>query len=354
MMHKLFTPGPVPLPRHVTDALAKDPLYHRSNEFKELSATLWSNLRTLFGNSARVVTLAGTGTTGLEACVASSTRAGTRVAVLSNGRFGQRLAVINRLYGAEVHEYQIEWGKPLTSEHIDDVCSTFKDFDIFWCVHSETSTGVCNPVREITQRVRKNCPDALIMVDVVTSLAVEELDVRSWDIDAAVAGIQKGLMCPPGLACVHISERFEEKLLAQPPCYTLNLRASIDAQNTGIFPWTPPVTLVAALAASAEHILRLGLPAVWHHHELLARYTRAALEQRGFLMFGDASANGVVVAQHPHASEFCSRLRATGFMVASGQEQLAGKVVRIGTCGSYTTAMIDELLHAIDAIESTK
>ncbi len=351
MNQRLYTPGPVTVPHAVADAVSASPLYHRSAAFRDLSRSVWDGLRDVFGSTHRVVVLAGTGMTGIEACIASTVGEGTTVLVVRHGRFGERLAQINRIYGATVVEIVAEWGEQIDAETIMAQCAEIPHIDAMWCVHSETSTGVCLDVASIARAVRERYPEALIMVDAVLSVGIEPLRCSEWGLDAAVAGIQKGLLCPPGLACVHMSERLEQRLHTQRRTYTTDLMTVVRDQDKGLFTWTPPVTLMAGLDAAIRQLIAIGMPAVWSLHADRARRIHDACIARGFSAFGVSNAHGVVVVEHPQADALRRRLEQEHSMiVAGGQDRLAGRVVRIGTCGAMTDPMIDELFEAVDTI----
>lgn len=349
---RLFTPGPVPVPPEVLEACARPVLYHHSEAFRELSQNVWRELQTVFRTSNPVLTLSGSGMTGIEACVASTVRPGDRVVVLHHGRFGARLVTINRLYGAHVIELSVAAGESISAELVQNRLAGIDAISAVWLVHSETSTGVALDLPAIASVVRQFAPNALIMVDAVLTVAIQELHTDEWQLDAVIAGIQKGLLCPPGIACVAVSERFISRMAeCDPRGYTLDLRISLDCYNRGQFPWTPPVSLMAGLHVALTRITKQGLPAVWQHHKELVSYVQQQCLARGLMQFGDGTAQGVVVVGHPNVSMIIRRLAERHTMiVASGQDALKGQIMRIGTCGSYTIELMTELFDAIDSI----
>ncbi|MBK7032223.1 MAG: alanine--glyoxylate aminotransferase family protein [Ignavibacteria bacterium] len=351
MSQRLFTPGPVPVLPSISEACARPLLYHRSNEFRELSRRVWDRLQQVFLTKDPVVVLSGSGMTGIESCIASTVRPGDRVLVLHHGRFGERLITINQRYGAHVIELGVAWSEEITAEMVEERLSSLSDIASVWLVHSETSTGVSLDLEQISEVVHRLAPDALLMVDSVLTLAIEPLRMTDWKIDAAVAGIQKGLMCPPGAAVVAISQRMIERIRSHAPCtYTLDLATVLKDQERGLFTWTPPVSLIAGLDVALSMILDEGLLNVWKRHAYLADYVRNCAEQLGLMQFGCATSKGVVVVQGDTVQSIIDALADQNMIVAGGQDRLKGRIMRIGTCGSYTTEMMSDLFETINKL----
>lgn len=350
MIQQLYTPGPVPVPPEIRNAGSV--LHHRSDAFLDLSQRLWSNLKKVFRTESPVAVLSGSGMCGIESVVASTVRHGDAVVVLNHGRFGQRLVQINTIYGATVHNLEVEWGQTITPGMVEHYLSTLSNITAVWCVHSETSTGVLLDLESIAHVIRKYFPSALILVDGVLGVGIEKLEVDLWGIDAVVTGIQKGLRCPPGIACVSVSQRAHEHMKMVPQAtYTMHLPTVLADLDKGLFTWTPPVTLVGMLEASTLDFVGRGLPAVWEHHKELAGYVRRRGKDIGLQSFGDGTAHGVVVFSHAQAIEIVQTLaKDYNFIVAFGQDHLAPTTFRVGTCGSYTQAAMDELFDAIKTV----
>lgn len=352
MSLRLFTPGPVTVPIEVMRASAMPPLHHRSSEFLSLSQTVWSDLQSVFRTDDPVVVLAGSGMTGIEAAMISVHRPGDHVAILEHGRFGQRLTEIATIYGLIPHPLTVPWGEVITSEMVASHLNTRSDWSGVWFVHSETSTGVVLDAASITKVIRDITPDVIIGMDAVLSIAIEEVSVAAWTIDLAICGIQKGLMCPPGLACVSISERAEQHILAnQRRSYTLDLHTVLDHQREGLFAWTPPVSLVAALNVALKQILSEGLTNVWQRHQTCANIVRTGVKDLGLKIFGPGTSHAVTVIEHHRSNEIRRGLEdAHRILVASGQDQYAGRMFRIGTCGMITPSDAHDVVDALRSV----
>ncbi|MBU3742128.1 MAG: alanine--glyoxylate aminotransferase family protein [Candidatus Kapabacteria bacterium] len=352
---RLFTPGPVPVSAAVLAACAAPPLFHRGKPFMEMSQRVWQNLRAVYRTEYHVVVLAGSGMTGIEAAMASTLAPGDTVVVLEHGRFGARLATIAERYGAAPSVLRVPWGETITAAMVEEYLRPLQGVRHVWLVHSETSTGVALELEAIARSIRRVAPDTLIGVDAITSMAIHAVETDAWDLDLVVSASQKGFACPPGLATVGISPRAEARMRARPAStYTLHLPTVVDSMKQGLFPWTPPVTLIAGLDVALDVILAEGLDLVWQRHADLARYTQSALADRGFTLFGDGSSHAVTVIADERASQIKrGLLEKHDIVIAGGQDLLQDKVFRIGTCGNVHRADIEDLMRAIDDVLTT-
>lgn len=364
MTQRLFTPGPVRVPPEILAAAAEPPLYHRSDEFRVCSQRVWTNLKKVFKTANPVAVLAGSGMTGIEAAITSTLRRGESAIVLVHGRFGERIAHIMRIHGVTPHVIEVPWGETIKPEAVVTTLKEFPNASALWMVHGETSTGVALDVEAIALAVRAECAgrteraassqtkDILICVDAIASLAIHPLETDAWSLDIVVAGIQKGLMCPPGLVCVSVSPRALERVVDNDiRTYTLDLQTVLAHQEKGLFTWTPPVTLVRALDVALNLVLLEGLPNVWQRHADVSRMLQEGVRDRGLSVFGDGTSHAVTPVVLANANTFRQRLlQRHAIVIANGQDHLSGTLVRIGTCGSITRRDILELFNAIDDV----
>jgi len=349
----LFTPGPVPLTDEIAAAGAHVELYHQSDAYTSVVHDLSHRLQEVFLSDGPVLMLSGSGMTGIDASAASLQHASDHVLVLHHGRFGERLLDIARIYSATVESISAPWGDAIDIGAVERYCSSVAKLDVVWCVHSETSTGVSIDVQSIASIVRRYYPEALVCVDAVTSVAIQELRSSAWGLDAVVTGIQKGLCCSPGLALVALSDRARERTAKSRPLFTLDLHRVVENLRNDRMTWTPPTSLVAQLSVAVDSILSKGLPSVWSHHNALYDDVRARAESRGFSVWGQSTSRGVLVMTHPDGDGIRRELEHThNMIIANGQDAMAGEVVRFGLCGSYTSERYSILFDAIDSIIS--
>src|SRR5690606_23617435 len=203
----------------------------------------------------------GSGSAAFEGALLAAVPAGGKVLSLHSGRFGVRWAELARRFGFEVTEFGVAAGQEYDLELLDRALASLADLDAVTVVHSETSTGMLHDVAAVAAVVRGRHPDALVIVDAVTSLAAAELRPREWDLDAVVSGSQKGVMSPPGLAFAWLSDRAWQRGGDLVPSAYLDLRRERLKQRDGQTFFTPATSLVAGLEVALRLIEAEGLEA---------------------------------------------------------------------------------------------
>ena len=204
----LMTAGPTPLPPRVSQVMAEPILYHRAPAFIEIYERVLAGLKTVFQTECEVLTFAASGTGAMESAVANLVAPGDRVLAVSCGKFGERWAELSEAYGADLHHHQVEWGRRIEPEDLEQALAAAGDVRVVFTTHSETSTGVVNDVGALAEIAHRH--GALIGVDAVSALGVVDLQTDAWELDVVASGSQKALMCPPGLAFAAVSDRAHE------------------------------------------------------------------------------------------------------------------------------------------------
>jgi aspartate aminotransferase-like enzyme len=350
----LRIPGPTTLPPSVREAGGRQMINHRGAEFKELLGRLQTGMKPYFGTSGDITILSCAGTGGLEAAVVNTLSPGDRVLAVSIGAFGDRFAKIAEAYGASVDRVSAEWGWAAAPDEVRERLGT-GDYKAVLLTHNETSTGVMNPIADLAATVRAAAPEALILVDTVSSLGAVPFEMDGWGIDVVVTGSQKAWMAAPGLAMVAASERGWAAMdTARMPRFYLDLRRHREALADGETPWTPAV----AVAFQVDEGLRLmneeGQAGVFARHVACAAATQAGLQALGFELFAEAThrSRTVTAAHIPSGldwKQFNTELKRRGLILAGGQARLAGKVFRVGHLGSVS---VDDIVDALETIEA--
>jgi aspartate aminotransferase-like enzyme len=206
--------------------------------------------------------------------------------------------------------------------------------------HNETSTGVTNDIKALVAMIRKHTPDALIVVDAVSSIGCIPLEMDAWDIDVVFTASQKGLMCPPGLMMLAANPRaWGAHTQASLPRYYFDWANARRSLERGQHPVTPPVSLFYALDLALEMILAEGLEAIFVRHRHLGEYVRRHVRAIGLQLLADPThaSNTVTAVRVPEgidARVLLNTLRERDQVVlAGGQEHLSGKMLRIGHMG---------------------
>ena len=206
----LLAPGPTPVPSEVLLAMAAPIIHHRSPDFLPVLDEAEKGLQWLFQTKNDVLILCSTGTGGMVGSVNNFFSKGEKVLVINGGKFGERWTEICQSYGLAPHEIMVEWGYPVTPETVEDMLSKDKDIKGVFVQASETSTGVYHDIAALASIVKKY-DDTLFIVDAISALVAHDLRTDEWGIDVMIGGSQKGVMLPPGLAFVSVSEKAWEK-----------------------------------------------------------------------------------------------------------------------------------------------
>jgi aspartate aminotransferase-like enzyme len=352
----MLTAGPTPLPPRVSQVMAEPILYHRAPAFVEIYARVLERLPLVFKTRNEVLCFAATGTGAMESAVANLIVAGEPAVVASCGKFGERWAELCDAYGAQTTHLEFEWGEKVDPAQLDQALAGLgRPARAVFTTQSETSTGVVNDIRALNEVT--TAYGSVLCVDAVSGLGAVDLPQDEWGVDVVVAGSQKSLMCPPGLAFASVSDR-AMALAAEISGrrYYLDWRRTAAGQqetppNSA---FTPAVTLFRALDVALELLLEEGVEQVFARHALLARAARAGIEGLGLERFGpdDENANVVTVARLPEeidGAQVPKLMRDRyGVTIAGGQGRLKGKIARIAHCGYYGAFDIVVALTALE------
>jgi alanine-glyoxylate transaminase / serine-glyoxylate transaminase / serine-pyruvate transaminase len=285
----LFGPGPCNPYPEATAALGLPLLGHLDPEFLRVMDETCAMLREVWGTSnARTLPLSATGSAGMEASFVNTVGPGDVVVVAVNGLFGQRMCDVAARCGAEVVAVEHEWGTPVDPQRVVDAHPSPK---VVAAVHAETSTGVRSDIAALGEALRSSRPDALLVVDAVTSIGGIELCADDWGVDVGYAGTQKCLGVAPGLAPFTINDRAFARRIEHPQSWYLDLGllggyvGEASGKGGRTYHHTAPVAMVVSLHAALVRILDEGLPAVWARHAEAGQQLQAGLQEMGLELF---------------------------------------------------------------------
>ncbi|MEM2924276.1 MAG: alanine--glyoxylate aminotransferase family protein [Methanocellales archaeon] len=349
----LMIPGPVPVLPRILRAMSKPMIHHRLAEFASILAECEEVLKEVFKTKNDVFILSGSGTAGMEAAVCNVIDREDKLVCVVNGKFGERFKEIGDRYGKTI-SVEFEWGSPIELEKVEQALED--GATAITLVHNETSTGILNPAREIAKLSRKH--GALFIMDGITSIGGDDVRVDEWGVDIAICGSQKCLGMPPGLAMVSVSERAWSVINEKPRRYYLDLRAYKKSRAKSQTPYTPALPLFFALQEACRVIKEEGLEQRIKRHRQAAKAIREAAIAMGLELFPKLNAissysNTVTAIKLPPGvsdKEFRASVRKKGVIIAGGQEQLSGKIFRIGSMGNFTNK---EILTTVQAVELT-
>lgn len=354
---RFFLPGPTEVRHEVLAAQLQPMIGHRGKPMEELIASLQPGLREVF-RTVRPVYISSSSATGLmEAAVRNGVR--RRVLALVNGAFSERFFRIAEACGFEADALRVPLGQAHAPEAVADALRA-RDYDAVTVVHSETSTGVLNPVADIA-RVVHAAGDLVLLVDSVTGVAGAPVETDEWELDFVLTGSQKALALPPGLALGVANERVLSRARQAPARGVYFDLVEFDkylAKNQT--PNTPALSLFNALAVQLEHIRRETIEGRWARHDAMARRCwqwvdemaerGVALEMLAPNGFRSPTVSCIrMPASHP-GSAVTKALAARGYTIASGYGELKDATIRIGHMGDHTVAELDALLAELATV----
>lgn len=348
---RLFTPGPTAVPPEVLEAQARPMIHHRTDEFRAALQEVTDGLRTIMKTGNKVVVTASSGSGAMEAAVVNLTQPGEKVIVTEIGKFSQRWREIAEAYGVEVVSIDAEWGNAVPPDAVAAAFAQHPDATVLFTTHSETSTATLQDVEAFATIAHEH--GALIAVDGITSIGCHDVRTDEWGLDALVGGSQKGVMIPPGLAYISLSEAAVAKMeRGRHPSYYFDMVKGVEKAKENDTAFTPAITLVFALQAALQMMRDEGIDNIIARHADNADAVRAAVNAIGLELLSSAPSNAVtaVMAPEGHAADIIKRMEHNyGVKVAGGQAQLKGKIIRLGHLGYYYPVDMYTMIAALEA-----
>lgn len=353
MHKKLFIPGPVEVKPDVLEKMATPMIGHRSKEASQLQRRISDKLRKVFYTKEEILLSTTSGSGLMEGAIRSCTA--KRAAVFSVGAFGNRWYEMAKCNNVPADVFESEWGKPTTTKMVDDALSTGK-YDLVTVTHNETSTGLMNPVEEISE-VMKKYPEVVWCLDTVSSMAGTKIEVDKLGVDICITSSQKAIGLPPGMSICSMSQKAVEraKTVEFRGLY-LDLLSLYDCiqKKDYQYPSTPSLSHMFALDYQLDKILEEGLENRYARHLEMANYVRNWAKEH-FALFADekylsntlttvANTKGISVA------DLNKKLGERGFQISNGYGKLKEKTFRIAHMADCTLDEVKELIDNIDDI----
>jgi len=356
---RYFLPGPTEVRPEVLDAMRRPVLGHRSPEIAALIRGLQPGLSALFRTERPVYISTSSATGMMEAAITNLSR--RRILCLVCGAFSQRFHDIARATGRPADALEAPWGEANLPIALRDALSSEPGrYDLVTVVHSESSTGVLNPLAGLAAVVRE-FDDVLLAVDTVSSLAGAPVLTDEWGLDFVLAGSQKAVAVPPGLAFAVASERALARAaeVENRGYYFDLLKFEKNLVERGQTPNTPAVSFIYALESQLGAILDEGIDRRWARHDAMAERTWQWVEDladrtgAGYRMLAPSGyrspcVSAIMLPMGPTGPEIVARAKRHGYTVASGYGKLKETTFRIGHMGDHTVEELDELLDVLD------
>lgn len=354
---RFFLPGPTEVRPEILAAQLGPMIGHRARAMEELIAAIEPGLRAVF-RTRRPVYISSSSATGLmEGAIRNGVR--RKVLCLVNGAFSERFHTIAKACGVEADALTVPFGAAHTPEMLEDALRG-ADYDAVTVVHSETSTGVLDPIAELAQ-VAHARGDVALLVDSVTGIAGAPVETDEWGIDFVLTGSQKALALPPGLALgvaqPNILERAKERRDRGIYFDFVEFEKNIQKNQT---PNTPAVSLMYALAAQLDAIAAETIEGRWARHAAMARRVWEWVDEmrdRGLGIsvlapegYRSPTVTCVTVPAGRAGSEITKALKERGYTIAAGYGTLKDATIRIGHMGDHTVEELDALLAELERV----
>ncbi len=350
---RLFIPGPVKVNEDVLGQLARPTLGHRGKEYAQLHGETVDMLKKILFTNQNVFLSTSSGSGIWEAAIRNCVGPDETVLATCCGAFSEKWAGVAKSCGRDVEELKVDWGSPILPEMIDEKLSGGK-YAAITIVHNETSTGLTNPVYEISEMMKEKYPDVLVLVDSVSGMVGLPLhfDELGWDV--AFASGQKAFAIPPGFAVAAVSDRALEKSKEVPGrgyYFDFQLFAKFAAKNQT--PTTPSIPHIMALNYQCKKLLKEGMENVWKRHKQMGQLVRAWAEDKFDLFCDEKYASDTLTAVRNsrgiNVGEVIGALQEKhNTIFGNGYGKLKEQVFRIAHMGDITLEDVKELLGWID------
>lgn len=335
--YTLMTPGPVPLPPRVLEILAKPMEHHRTPQFEAVFTRVLANLKKVFLTDEPVYIHTSTGSGGMESALVNVLSPGDHVISIISGKFGERWADMAEVFGARVTRINVPWGQAVQTNLVEEALRANPDTVAVLTQACETSTSVLHPIEKLAAIVAKT--PALFLVDAITALGALPIPMDEWKIDVLIGGSQKAFMLPTGLSFISFSKKAWAKVeTAKCPRFYFDIRKERKANESGESGFSASVTHIRALDLVLEIFLTKGLDAVYARIHALSSATLAAASEMGLAGFAQVPSPSVTAISIPAGIDG-QKVRAdmeksAHIVVMGGQDQLKGKIIRVGHMGA--------------------
>jgi len=346
---KLFIPGPTEVHPDVLAAMAQPVISHRGPESAALQKEVAASAAAILGTKNPVLFSTSSATGLMEAAIRNGVE--RRVLSLVCGAFGKRWHTIARDCGKQTDALEAPWGRAIDPARVDEALRS-GSYDAVTLVHNESSTGVASPLADIAAVVAKH-PGVLFLVDTVSSLGGMPVHADALGIDLCLAGVQKALALPPGLALCSVSERLLERArtLAGKGFY-FDLTRIAEKARQGQALTTPSTPHMMAARVQFARILAEGLERRWERHRRMGAMARAWAKERFALFADEAHASDTLTCiantRSIDVAALIADLKSQGILIGNGYGDLKEKAFRIAHMGEITPEMLADVLERID------
>ena len=348
----ILSPGPANISERVRRALTNPDIGHREVEFTDLLQETRSLLLGICGvpEGYACAVLAGSGTTGIEAAITSLCDVTSGILILSNGVYGERAAQIAELFCIPHTLIKLDWTRPIPLDQAEELISN-TPHDVVYFIHHETTTGVLNPLRQVAEIAKGH--KKWVLVDAVSSIAGEDLELAGWGIDMVMGSANKCIRGVPGASFVILSDQLRKVLSHRRQiAFSTDLISALNREDNGETPFTPPVQTMYALREASRELQEEGVSNRISHYRDIAKTLRDGLSDLGmdFLTRREHLSNTMTTVMMPKGASYTGlhrSLREEGYVIYKSQAHLSETTFRLGNIGVLTRDNIRGFLDAL-------
>ena len=354
----LQLPGPTNVPERVLRAMSRPTIDHRGPDFARLGREVLEGLKEVFQTKGHVVIFPSSGTGAWEAALTNTLSPGDKILMFEVGQFAALWIQVAVKLGLDVDVVQTDWRHGVDPQVVEAKLRDDRDHKIkaVGVVHNETSSGVTSSVGAVRKAMTRAQHPALLLVDVISSLASIDYRHDEWEADVSIGGSQKGMMLPPGLGFNAISDKaLAASKTARLPRSYWDWQMMLAQNTNGYFPYTPATNMLFGLRESLNMLREEGLQNVFRRHERHGEATRRAVSAWGLenvALDPKEYSNSVTAVYMPaghSADEFRKVvLERLNMALGSGLGKLQDKVFRIGHLGDLNDLMLAGALSGVE------
>jgi len=350
---KLFIPGPVKVNEDVLRQLARPTLGHRNKEYAQLHQETVDMLKKVLFTSQNIFLSTSSASGFWEAAIRNCVNFDETVLCTCCGAFSDKWADVAKSCGRKIDQIKVDWGKPVLAEMLDKKLATGK-YAAVTLVYNETSTGLTNPLYEVSDMMKKKYPDVLVLVDAVSGMVGLPIhfDQLAWDV--VFASVQKAFAIPPGFTVAAVSNRALQKSKSVPQRgYYFDFQAFAKSAEKNQTPTTPSIPHIMALHYQGRRLLEEGMENVWKRHRQMGEFVRAwAKERFGLFCEEKYSSNTLSTIKNTRGINVSKTINAVqekhNVLFSNGYGDLKEKTFRIAHMGDITLDELKDLLAWID------
>ncbi|MGL2902598.1 pyridoxal-phosphate-dependent aminotransferase family protein [Helicobacter pylori] len=341
----LFTPGPVAINEEMRSSFSQPMPHHRTKDFEKIFQSVRENLKKMTGLE-EVLLLSSSGTGAMEASVLALCQ--KELLFVNAGKFGERFGKIAKAYSIKAHELVYEWDTPAQVDGVLNALKANPNIDVFCIQACESSGGLRHPVEKIAQAIKETNPNVFVIVDAITALGVEPLEITH--IDVLIGGSQKAFMLPPAMSLVALSQKAIDCIEECDVGFYFNLKSELKNQRNNTTSYTAPILHTLGLQRYFELVQNLGgFEALYQETKRVALATQKAVLALGLKIFPKSPSLSMTTIFSEHAKALRNLLKEKyQVQFAGGQEPYKDALIRINHMGIIP---VYKSAYALNALE---